>query len=161
MCRPESNRYTPEETGRILKELRDLLEESVKLASSTGPRGITRGVQAVRALVSLTQEYLTAGKLDEPPVILRKLFERLGATYIKLGQFIASSPSLFPQEYVLEFQKCLDQTEPVPFSRIKKTIEEELSVPIDQVRKLLACGLHRVALALLMWQCQRTRHAVS
>ena len=37
-------------------------------------------------------------------VILRKLFERLGATYIKLGQFIASAPSLFPPEYVSEFQ---------------------------------------------------------
>ena len=46
-------------------------------------------------------------------MVLRKLFERLGATYIKLGQFIASSPSLFPEEYVTEFQKCLDRTEPV------------------------------------------------
>ena len=27
-------------------------------------------------------------------VVLRKLFERLGSTYIKLGQFIASSPTL-------------------------------------------------------------------
>lgn len=47
--------------------------------------------------------------------VLRSLFERLGATYIKLGQFIASSPSLFPPEYVLEFQKCLDKTTPVPY----------------------------------------------
>ena len=39
-------------------------------------------------------------------VVLRKLFERLGATYIKLGQFIASAPSLFPAEYVTEFQAC-------------------------------------------------------
>ena len=39
-------------------------------------------------------------------VVLRKLFERLGATYIKLGQFIASAPSLFPAEYVAEFQAC-------------------------------------------------------
>ena len=37
-------------------------------------------------------------------MVLRKLFERLGATYIKLGQFIASAPSLFPAEYVTEFQ---------------------------------------------------------
>ena len=29
-------------------------------------------------------------------MVLRKLFESLGATYIKLGQFIASAPSLFP-----------------------------------------------------------------
>jgi hypothetical protein len=37
-------------------------------------------------------------------VVLRKLFERLGVTFIKLGQFIASTPSLFPAEYVEEFQ---------------------------------------------------------
>lgn len=65
------------------------------------------------------------------PKALRKIFERLGATYIKLGQFIASSPTLFPPEYVLEFQKCLDQTEPVPWNSIKKVIEDELG-PISK-----------------------------
>lgn len=40
------------------------------------------------------------------------------------GQFIASSPSLFPDEYVLEFQKCLDKTEPVPFSVIERIINQ-------------------------------------
>ncbi|KAJ9516035.1 hypothetical protein QJQ45_024446, partial [Haematococcus lacustris] len=59
-------------------------------------------------------------------VVLRKLFERLGSTYVKLGQFIASSPSLFPDEYVLEFQKCLDKTEAVPYSAIQPIIEAEL-----------------------------------
>ena len=59
-------------------------------------------------------------------MILRKLFERLGATYIKLGQFIASSPTLFPPEYVLEFEKCLDRTEPVPWEVIRATIASEL-----------------------------------
>jgi hypothetical protein len=41
-------------------------------------------------------------------------------------QFIASSPSLFPEEYVLEFQKCLDRTDPVPFSTIRGIIQQEL-----------------------------------
>ena len=44
---------------------------------------------------------------------------RLPRSYIKLGQFIASSPTLFPPEYVLEFQRCLDQTSPVPFEVIR------------------------------------------
>ncbi|KAK9802984.1 hypothetical protein WJX73_004259 [Symbiochloris irregularis] len=71
---------------------------------------------------------------DEPPqVVLRKLFERLGATYVKLGQFIASSPSLFPAEYVLEFQKCLDKTDPVDWAIIKNTIESELGRSVNQV----------------------------
>lgn len=68
-----------------------------------------------------------------PEVLLRRLFEKLGATYIKLGQFIASSPTLFPPEYVLEFQKCLDKTDPVPWEGIKKIIEQELKQPLHTV----------------------------
>jgi aarF domain-containing kinase len=98
------------------------------------PAGLQRSAQALKAILTLVQDYARTGQVDPPEVILRKLFERLGATYIKLGQFVASSPSLFPAEYVTEFQKCLDQTEPVPYETIRKIIEEELTVPIDQVR---------------------------
>lgn len=63
----------------------------------------------------------------------RRLFEKLGSTYIKLGQFIASSPSLFPDAYVLEFQKCLDKTEPMPWPTIKAVIEQELKRPLSDV----------------------------
>merc|ERR1719223_259680 len=54
------------------------------------------------------------------------MFERLGATYIKFGQFIASSPTLFPAEYVLEFQKCLDKTEPLEWKVIEDVVRKEL-----------------------------------
>lgn len=72
---------------------------------------------------------------DRPPnpKLLRTVFEELGATYIKLGQFIASSPTFFPQDYVEEFQHCLDRTKPFPFSIAKKIIESELKKPIDAV----------------------------
>ncbi len=50
-----------------------------------------------------------------------------------VGQFIASSPTLFPEEYVLEFEKCLDRTEPVPWQVIKKTVQRELGRPIEDV----------------------------
>jgi aarF domain-containing kinase len=65
-------------------------------------------------------DQLDAQQLEEQlPFFLRRLFERLGSTYIKLGQFIASSPTLFPAPYVEEFQKCLDSTEKIPFEKIK------------------------------------------
>ncbi|EKX52262.1 hypothetical protein GUITHDRAFT_157119 [Guillardia theta CCMP2712] len=63
---------------------------------------------------------------ENAPATIRRLFELLGATYVKLGQFVASSPTLFPAEYVKEFQKCLDSTESVPFSQIKRIIEDDL-----------------------------------
>jgi hypothetical protein len=65
--------------------------------------------------------------------LLRRLFERLGATYVKLGQFVASSPTLFPAEYVTEFQKCLDQTPTIPFSTVREILAKELGSPLDSI----------------------------
>jgi len=72
---------------------------------------------------------------DRPPVpaLLRTTFESLGTTYIKLGQFIASSPSIFPEEYVVEFQRCLDRTPALPFHYIRETIEKELGKPLESL----------------------------
>ncbi len=81
-------------------------------------------------------EYLIGSVLGQEnmaPKQLRKSFTELGATYIKLGQLIASAPSLFPKEYVTEFQQCLDQVAPIPFDQIKKIIEKELQHPIEKL----------------------------
>ncbi|GLI63614.1 hypothetical protein VaNZ11_006625 [Volvox africanus] len=116
-----------------VEQLRELVQETIRISVSTGPRGFFRAVQAAQSIGALAAEYLAKGAVDPLPIFLRKLFEKLGATYIKLGQFIASSPSLFPDEYVLEFQKCLDKTEGVPYSTIESIIEQELRQPWSNV----------------------------
>lgn len=65
--------------------------------------------------------------------ILRKNFEKLGATYIKLGQLIASSPGLFPKEYVEEMQKCLDNVNPLPYANIKEVINRQFKGKQNQI----------------------------
>lgn len=65
------------------------------------------------------------GHRPPAPRLLRETFERLGTTYLKLGQFIASAPSIFPADYVDEFQYCLDSTPPVSFSDIKRILKEQ------------------------------------
>eukprot|EP00193_Tetraselmis_chui_P014286 CAMPEP_0177788144 /NCGR_PEP_ID=MMETSP0491_2-20121128/21930_1 /TAXON_ID=63592 /ORGANISM="Tetraselmis chuii, Strain PLY429" /LENGTH=547 /DNA_ID=CAMNT_0019309663 /DNA_START=41 /DNA_END=1685 /DNA_ORIENTATION=- len=129
---------TLEELQERAEKLPALLQEIVQIMLSTGPSGVQRGVQAAQAVMAVGADVLSTsgrgGGAPEPPqVILRKLFERLGATYIKLGQFIASSPTLFPEEYVLEFQKCLDKTDPVPFTTIERIIKAELKEPLSSV----------------------------
>lgn len=57
---------------------------------------------------------------------LRRIFEALGATYIKLGQFIASAPGIFPDAYVTEMQALLDRTSPVEFAELEKILRAEL-----------------------------------
>lgn len=70
---------------------------------------------------------LRVAKGERPDaVMLRETFEQLGTTYIKIGQFIASTPSLFPRDYVIAFQGCLDQTTPLPFKYIEQVLQEEL-----------------------------------
>ena len=92
---------------------------------SFGFNSMNRIRQTATALGKSGLEWVFDGQ-PSPPVLMRKTFERLGATYIKLGQLIASSPSLFPEEYVKEFHRCLDQTESVPFNQMQKILKNEL-----------------------------------
>ena len=61
---------------------------------------------------------------------LRLAAERLGSTYIKLGQIISSGEGLFPAELVEEFKLCRDQVKPEPWAVVEKVVEEELGGPI-------------------------------
>jgi len=73
------------------------------------------------------------GKSLNAPERLRATFEELGATYIKLGQLIASAPGLFPSEFVEEMQKCLDSVAPLSFSTIRKVMRKEFGGREDQL----------------------------
>jgi ubiquinone biosynthesis protein len=64
---------------------------------------------------------------------LRRAFERLGPSYIKLGQIISSGEGLFPEELVSEFQLLRDRVPPEPFAVVRRIIEEDLGRPLDAV----------------------------
>ena len=134
------------------QEAQKLLEDILGVVRSAGlEAGAVRGLQALRATLLLTFETANSGELqeavqtiqrlangervDDAPLarLLRKLFQKLGSTYVKLGQFIASSPTLFPAAYVREFQQCLDRTEPTSFQTIKRTVEADLGRPLLEV----------------------------
>ncbi len=99
---------------------------------ASGIKGALRVGQTLSVLGRTGFDWLRG---DRPPAprLLRQTFERLGATYIKLGQFIASSPTFFPKEYVDEFQHCLDRTPNLPFEVIHKIIAQELGRPVENV----------------------------
>ena len=109
----------------------DLANRDIPLAE-LGVRGSFRLMQTLGAVYPRAIRLLMQWRKPEPREV-RELFEALGATYIKVGQFIASSPSVFPKEYVEEFQKLLDQTEAIPFRKIKRIIEDDLGKPMNRV----------------------------
>jgi ubiquinone biosynthesis protein len=64
---------------------------------------------------------------------LRQAAERLGPTYIKLGQILSAGEGIFPGELVDEFKKCRDQVPAEPFRLVRQVIEEDLDQPLEQV----------------------------
>ncbi|MCM2325245.1 MAG: AarF/UbiB family protein [Candidatus Woesearchaeota archaeon] len=62
------------------------------------------------------------------PIELRELFEKLGPTYIKLGQLLSIRSDLVPHEYCEELKKLQDSVQPISYDQIKKVIDSELGV---------------------------------
>ena len=62
---------------------------------------------------------------------LRVAAERLGPTYIKLGQIISAGEGIFPAELVNEFKLCRDQVPAEPFQVVRQVIEEDLGRPLQ------------------------------
>ena len=64
---------------------------------------------------------------------LRIAAERLGPTYIKLGQIISSGEGIFPAELVGEFKLCRDRVPAEPFRVVREVIEADLGRPLEEV----------------------------
>jgi aarF domain-containing kinase len=67
------------------------------------------------------------------PELVRKSFEDLGPTYLKLGQLIASSHGLFPERYCREFSKTLDRVRPFGYGDVQRIIGVELGGAPEKV----------------------------
>jgi ubiquinone biosynthesis protein len=59
------------------------------------------------------------------------LCERLGATFIKVGQIASTSGDLLPPPLVEELARLRDQVPPFPFAQVHETIERSLGQPIE------------------------------
>ena len=64
---------------------------------------------------------------------LRQAFEKLGPTYIKLGQILSSGEGIFPDELVGEFRLLRDKVKAEPFETVRTTVEAELGKPLEEV----------------------------
>ena len=74
---------------------------------------------------------------------LRDAFERLGPTYIKLGQIISSGEGIFPPELVAQFRLLRDRVRPETFDDVRAVIEADLGRPIETV----FCAIDEVPVA--------------
>lgn len=59
--------------------------------------------------------------------------ERLGPTYVKLGQLLSTRVDLLPPIYLDALSRLQDRLKPVPFEQVRETLEDELERPVHTV----------------------------
>src|SRR5579859_472797 len=95
------------------------------------------------------------GQAEESARELPNELERLGPTFVKLGQLLSSRPDLLPPVYLKALARLQDKVKPFPYEDVEFTVERELGTKISKAfsvfeREPLAAAslgqVHRAAL---------------
>ncbi len=81
--------------------------------------------------------------------------EKLGPTYIKLGQFLSSRADFFPPDYLKALSRLQDKVEPIPESQVEEILASELGLRVSkafdefQVKPVASASIGQVHKATL------------
>ena len=81
---------------------------------------------------SLLPDEILAKTEAAPAEELAKDLERLGPTFIKLGQLLSTRADLLPGPYLDALTRLQDQIEPFPFEEVERIVSGELGVRISK-----------------------------
>ena len=88
-------------------------EEFIASAQQKGP------------LRELALRFFPAKQKTPVGIRLRRAFEDLGPTFVKLGQLLATRSDFLPADVVRELEKLVDEVRPVSFETVKGVLREE------------------------------------
>ncbi|MEF9991006.1 MAG: AarF/ABC1/UbiB kinase family protein [Romboutsia sp.] len=66
---------------------------------------------------------------------IKKVFEELGPTYVKLGQILSTRKDLLDQEVIEELSKLRDNVEEFDTTVAKQIFKDEVGLPVDKIFK--------------------------
>lgn len=68
-----------------------------------------------------------------PPRKLCRIIQRLGTTFVKLGQLLSLRRDILPDEYVDALQALQDQVEPFPSVQARQEVEQAFGTPVAEL----------------------------
>src|SRR5690606_6105721 len=90
----------------------------------------------------IVQDFASSELIDEkdirqdratvPPAQLADDLEKMGPTFIKLGQILSSRPDLLPEPYIKSLSRLQDRVKPFPFEDVEQIIVTELGVRLSK-----------------------------
>jgi len=98
---------------------------------------VRRGLHILRALTVFGVRILVE-RLRKPkearkllPGRVRQLFDDLGLTYVKFGQFLAMRFDLLPADICRSLEELFENVRPIPFEQVRMVVERELNRPLE------------------------------
>lgn len=84
----------------------------------------------IEILDVLRKEELTKGVTPEK---FKRIIEKLGPTFIKLGQIMSMRSDMLPKNYCDELKKLQNSVSPMSFNTVKRIIEDSYGIPIEEI----------------------------
>ena len=110
--------------GARLGRYRDFARFAAKYARADFvARAGTASVDAIQGTVTEAREFAAD-------------LEKLGPTFIKLGQLLATRADLLPPAYLEALARLQDNVDPFPFAEVEKIVQEELNVRLSKAFEL-------------------------
>ena len=94
-------------------------------------KSVKRFREIIKVLGSYGFGYIVDSKFKKQykrPENLRKAFEDLGPTFIKIGQILSTRPDLLSSDYILELSKLQDNVPPENIETIEKVFFDEFGI---------------------------------
>jgi predicted unusual protein kinase regulating ubiquinone biosynthesis (AarF/ABC1/UbiB family) len=80
----------------------------------------------------LEKELIEGNRAAAPPEELADDLEKMGPTFVKLGQLLSSRADLLPEPYLKALSRLQDKVKPFPYSDVERIVAEELGTRISK-----------------------------
>lgn len=124
---------------QVFRAVFDLIFESLiyrLLGPPKTPGRIRSPIKKGAAFMAGHTVRILSGRAYTPqpfPVRLRETLQRLGPTYVKMGQILSVREDILPRELILELRKLQTEVPPFAYSEVKRIVEADLGRPIERI----------------------------
>ena len=89
----------------------------------------------LRQIVKIVNHYSVVKNITQQknPEEVRKAFEELGPTFIKVGQMMSVRTDIFTLDFTKELRKLQDDVKTDDFDSVKALVEKELELPLTEI----------------------------